>query len=42
MTRVHSVVFAYLIDPDSYASGSSILLEGPPKLDRLKDKGQTK
>jgi len=32
----------YLIDPDSYADWSFILLVGPPKSDRLKDRGQTK
>jgi len=33
---------AYFIDPDSYADRSFILLLGPPKSDRLKDRGQTK
>jgi len=32
----------YLNDPDSYAGWSFILLLGPPKPDRLKDRGQTK
>jgi len=36
------VGIAYLIDLDSYAGWSFILLEGPPKPDRLKDRGQTK
>jgi len=33
---------AYLKDPDSNAGWSFILLVGPPKSDRLKDRGQTK
>jgi len=33
---------AYLIDLDSYADWSFILLIGTPKSDRLKDRGQTK
>jgi len=33
---------AYLNDPDSYAGWSLILLVGPPKSGRLKDRGQTK
>jgi len=33
---------AYLNDPDSYDGWSFILLVGPPKPDRLKDRGQTK
>jgi len=32
----------YLNDPDSYAGWRFILLVGPPKPDRLKDRGQTK
>jgi len=33
---------AYLNDPDSYADWIYILLSGPPKPDRFKDRGQTK
>jgi len=33
---------AYLIDPNSYAGWSFILLLEPPKPDRLKDRGQIK
>jgi len=32
----------YLNDPDSYAGWSFVPLVGPPKSDRLKERGQTK
>jgi len=37
-----NLLIAYLIDPDSHAGWSFILLVGPPKPDRLKIRGQTK
>ncbi|GFR69384.1 craniofacial development protein 2 [Elysia marginata] len=44
MDRYLDVVseLACLIDPESYAGGSFMLLEGPPKPDRSKDRGQTR
>jgi len=39
---VVGVGIAYLSDPDRYAGWSVILLLGPPKPERLKDRGQTK